>query len=95
MYRLYIIIRGEPERAPNTRVTHGEFAVPMYVCMYIVSVCMYVAIRRPRVYHACANVTVKIVTMLMHVHVSTSTVAVSAEYQMTRRCCVVGVKSTK
>ena len=29
------IIRGEPERAPNTRVTYGEFAVPMYVCIYV------------------------------------------------------------
>ena len=29
------VIRGEPERAPNTRVTYGEFAVPMYVCMYL------------------------------------------------------------
>ena len=37
------IIRGEPERAPNTRVTHGEFAV--YLCMYV---CMYVAIGCPR-----------------------------------------------
>ena len=33
------LIRGEPERAPNTRVTYGEFAVPMYVCIYV---CMYV-----------------------------------------------------
>ena len=32
------IIRGEPERAANTRVTYGEFAVRMYVCMYV---CMY------------------------------------------------------
>ena len=31
----YRVIRGEPERAPNTRVTYGEFAVPMYVCMYL------------------------------------------------------------
>ena len=31
------IIRGEPERAPNTRVTYGEFAVPMYVCIYVCS----------------------------------------------------------
>ena len=29
------IIRGEPERAPNTRVTYGKFAVPMYVCIYV------------------------------------------------------------
>ena len=28
------IIRGEPERAPNTRVTFGEFAVPMYLSIY-------------------------------------------------------------
>ena len=35
----HYIIRGEPERAPNTRVTYGEFAVPMYVCIYV---CMYV-----------------------------------------------------
>ena len=34
------IIRGEPERAPNTRVIYGEFAVPMYVCIYVQ--CMYV-----------------------------------------------------
>ena len=33
------LIRGEPERAPNTRVTYGEFAVPMYVCIYV---CIYV-----------------------------------------------------
>ena len=33
---------GEPERAPNTRVTYGEFTVPMYVCMYIVCVCVCV-----------------------------------------------------
>ena len=33
------LIRGEPERALNTRVTYGEFAVPMYVCMYV---CMYI-----------------------------------------------------
>ena len=44
---LTCIIRGEPERAPNARVTYGKFAVPMYVCMYV-------AIRRPRAYHACA-----------------------------------------
>ena len=31
----YCLIRGEPERAPNTRVTYGEFAVPMYVCIYV------------------------------------------------------------
>ena len=31
------IIRDEPERAPNTRVTYGEFAIPMYVCMYVCS----------------------------------------------------------
>ena len=29
-----IIIRGEPERVPNSRETYGKFAVPMYVCMY-------------------------------------------------------------
>ena len=28
------IIRGEPEQAPNTRVTYSEFAVCMYVCIY-------------------------------------------------------------
>ena len=33
------LIRGEPERALNTRVTYGEFAVPMYVCIYV---CIYV-----------------------------------------------------
>ena len=27
------LIRGEPERAPNTRETYGNFAVPMYVSM--------------------------------------------------------------
>ena len=31
------VIRGEPERAPNTEVAYGEFAVPMYVCMYVAS----------------------------------------------------------
>ena len=41
------LIRGEPERAPNARLTYGKFAVPMYVCMSV-------AIRRPRAYHACA-----------------------------------------
>ena len=41
------LIRGEPERALNTRVTYGEFAVPMYVCMYG-------AIRRPRAHSVCA-----------------------------------------
>ena len=60
-YVYHIVVRGEPERAPNTRVTYGEFAVPMCVCMYLCNV----AIRRPRVYHACANTrTVKIVMML-------------------------------
>ena len=39
------LIRGEPEQPPNTRVTYGEFAIPMYVCIYA---CMYVVIRRPR-----------------------------------------------
>ena len=34
---MFIIIRGEPERAPSTRVTYGEFTVPMYVCMYVCS----------------------------------------------------------
>ena len=33
------------------------------ICMYM---CMYEEMRYPHVYHACANVTVKIVTMLMH-----------------------------
>ena len=41
------IIRGEPERAPNTRVTYGEFAVPMYLSVYV-------ALRRPRAHSACA-----------------------------------------
>ena len=41
-----IIIRGQ---APNTRETYSEFAVPMYVSIYV---SMYVAIRRPRAYHA-------------------------------------------
>ena len=41
------IIRGEPERAPNTRETYGNFAVPMYLSVYV-------ALRRPRVYYACA-----------------------------------------
>ena len=37
------IIRSEPERVLNTRVTYGKFAVPMYVCMYVcIYVCMYV-----------------------------------------------------
>ena len=31
------IIRGEPERALNTRVTYSKFAVPMYVCMHVCS----------------------------------------------------------
>ena len=32
-------VLGEPERAPNARVTYGNFAVPIYVSMYI---CVYV-----------------------------------------------------
>ena len=44
------LIRGEPERAPNSVEPHGKFAVPMYV-----RVCMYVAICRPHDHHAaCA-----------------------------------------
>ena len=53
----FILIRGEPERAPNTRVTYGEFAVPMYVCIYVyVCVRVYVDVgtRRPRAHSACA-----------------------------------------
>ena len=26
------LIRGKPERAPNSGETYGKFAVPMYVC---------------------------------------------------------------
>ena len=40
-----LIIWGEPERAPNSRETYDKFAVPMYVCVYVV-------IRRPRAHHA-------------------------------------------
>ena len=54
-------IQGEPERAPNTRVTYGEFAVPMYVCIYVciyisiyLDISVYVALRRPRAHSACA-----------------------------------------
>ena len=50
------IIWGEPEQAPNTRVTYSEFAVPMY-CMYDVvcmHVCIYVVICHPRAHSACA-----------------------------------------
>ena len=57
------IIRGEPERAPNTRVTFSKFAVPMYVCMYV---SMYVAIRRPRARMRACSIArpVKIVIIL-------------------------------
>ena len=45
------IIRGEPERARNARVTYySEFAVPMYVCMYVcMYLCMYMYM------HVCSN----------------------------------------
>ena len=38
--KLVRLIRGEPERAPNTGETYGNFAVPMYLSMYL---CMYVS----------------------------------------------------
>ena len=42
---------------------------------------MYVAICRPRVYHACANTwTVKIITMLHEYTYSRSIVPISVEY---------------
>ena len=44
------LIRGEPERAPNTReiYTCSKIIVLMYVCTYT-----HVAICHPRVHHRC------------------------------------------
>ena len=59
-------IQGSLRLAPYTRETYGNFAVPMYVCMYVR---IYVALRRPHVYQPCTNTwMVKIVTMLTKVH---------------------------
>ena len=38
---------------PHTNPCYEKIAVLMYVCKYV---CMYMAIRRPRVYNACAYI---------------------------------------
>ena len=58
---LYMYIRvlainwGEPERA-HTNHVYEKIAVLTYLCIYV-CICIYVAIRRPRVYHAGARFT--------------------------------------
>ena len=48
-----MLVIGASRSEPHTNQYYEKIAVLMYVC---VCVCMYVAIRRPRVHHACAYI---------------------------------------
>ena len=57
------LAQARPEYKSNIIMANSLY---LWHCMYVhVCTCMYVAIRRQRAYHACANTrTVKIVMML-------------------------------
>ena len=56
------IYLGDPKQAPHLSLIR-ENSVPMYACMYVcmynISYNMYVAIHRPRAYHAVVCVHVQ------------------------------------